>query len=206
MPVTHGQAETFPTDIAIGPTVRAFGFGFHQRPDGRLVLSAGIDSRVQHRLTLRSTRDARLWASRYRVNRGNVRLGLDPADAPPAARSRATVHRPHSGRHRAASAAPRRRRRRPRHAPARHAGSAGLRIGRCWSGLLDISPDGLPIIDRINGIVFVTGLGGHGLALGPVTGEITADLALDGATPRPIHPFRLARFREDRVELPDKMI
>jgi hypothetical protein len=36
--------------------------------------------------------------------------------------------------------------------------------------------------------------------------EIAADLALDGATARPIHPFRLARFREERVELPDKMI
>jgi sarcosine oxidase subunit beta len=67
----------------------------------------------------------------------------------------------------------------------------------------------LPIIDGQvgpEGLVFVTGLSGHGLALGPVIGEITADLALDGATQRPIHPFRLARFREERVQLPDKMI
>jgi glycine/D-amino acid oxidase-like deaminating enzyme len=48
--------------------------------------------------------------------------------------------------------------------------------------------------------VCVTGLSGHGLALGPVLGEITADLALDGAIQRPIHPFRLARFREERVQ------
>jgi sarcosine oxidase len=54
--------------------------------------------------------------------------------------------------------------------------------------------------------VFVTGLSGHGLALAPVIGEITADLAVDGATARPIRPFRLARFREERVELPNKMI
>jgi glycine/D-amino acid oxidase-like deaminating enzyme len=49
-------------------------------------------------------------------------------------------------------------------------------------------------------------LSGHGLALGPVIGEITADLALDQTTTRPIRPFRLARFREERVEIPDKMI
>ena len=75
--------------------------------------------------------------------------------------------------------------------------------------MLDISPDGFPIIDGDagpDGLVLVTGLSGHGLALGPVIGEITADLALDGAAARPIGPFRLARFREARVELPDKMI
>ena len=85
----------------------------------------------------------------------------------------------------------------------------GLRIAKYWSGLLDISPDGLPIIDHEagpDGLVFVTGLSGHGLALGPVVGEITADLALDGATARPIRPFRLTRFREERVELPNRMI
>jgi glycine/D-amino acid oxidase-like deaminating enzyme len=67
----------------------------------------------------------------------------------------------------------------------------------------------LPIIDHQagpDGLVFVTGLSGHGLALAPVIGEITADLAVDGATARPIRPFRLARFREERVELPNKMI
>jgi sarcosine oxidase subunit beta len=86
---------------------------------------------------------------------------------------------------------------------------ADLRIDRYWSGMLDISPDGLPILDHRagpEGLVFVTGLSGHGLALGPVIGEILADLALDGASARPIRPFRLARFREERVQLPDKMI
>jgi hypothetical protein len=29
---------------------------------------------------------------------------------------------------------------------------------------------------------------------------------LDGVTARPIRPFRLARFHEERVQLPDKMI
>lgn len=207
MPVAHGQAETVATDVRVGPTVRAFGFGFRQRPDGRLVLSAGINSRVEHRLSLGSTRYARLWASRYRLNRGNVRLRFDPALTLRQLRDRSRLSPDHIP---VATEPP---------APKRADVDAalvelkrvlpafeGLRIGRYWSGMLDISPDGLPIIDNEDGLVFVTGLSGHGLALGPVIGEITADLALDGATARPIRPFRLARFREERVALPDKMI
>src|SRR3954471_20551198 len=74
MPVAHGQAESVLTDVRVEPTVRAFGFGFRQRPDGRLVLSAGINARVEYRMNLGATRNAWLWGSRYRVNRDNVRL------------------------------------------------------------------------------------------------------------------------------------
>jgi glycine/D-amino acid oxidase-like deaminating enzyme len=210
MPVAHGQAESVTTDILVEPTVRAFGFGFRQRPDGRLVLSAGINARVEHRLSLRATRSAWLWASRYRANRGNVRLRFDPALTMRQLLDRSrmsTGHIPVATEPRA-----------PKRADIDTALAAlqrvmpafeGLRIDRYWSGMLDISPDGLPIIDHQagpDGLTFVTGLSGHGLALGPVIGEITAELALDRATSRPIRPFRLARFREERVELPSKMI
>ncbi|HEV8452765.1 MAG TPA: FAD-binding oxidoreductase [Gaiellales bacterium] len=210
MPVAHGQAESVPTDVRAGPTVRAFGFGFRQRPDGRLVLSAGINSRVEHRLSFNSSRHARLWASRYRVNRGNVRLRFDPTLTLRQLRDRDRL----SPRQIPIATEP----------PAPHRADLDtalaavkrtmpefeeLRISRYWTGLLDISPDGLPIIDHEagpTGLVFVTGLNGHGLALGPVIGEITADLALNNATQRPIRPFRLARFRERRIELPTKML
>jgi sarcosine oxidase subunit beta len=210
MSVAHGQAESVGTDVRLEPTIRAFGFGFRQRPDGRLVLSAGINSRVEHRLSLGATRNARLWASRYRAGRGNVRLRLDPALT---LRQLRTGSRLSTGHIPIATEPPA-----PRRADidAALAGVkrvmpafAALSIDRYWSGMLDISPDGLPIIDHQAGpagLVFVTGLSGHGLALGPVIGEITADLALDGATARPIRPFRLARFREEQVELPAKMI
>src|SRR3954470_9126638 len=210
MPVAHGQAESVPTDVRIAPTVRAFGFGFRQRPDGRLVLSAGINARGEYRMNLRASRNARLWASRYRVNRDNVRLRLDAALTMRQLRDRSRLSTGHIP---VATEPPA-----PKRADMDAALVAlkrvmpafkGLRIGRYWSGMLDISPDGLPIIDHEagpDGLVFVTGLSGHGLALGPVIGEITADLALDGATARPIRPFRLARFREERVELPTKMI
>jgi sarcosine oxidase subunit beta len=210
MPVAHGQAESVPTDVRVEPTVRAFGFGFRQRPDGRLVLSAGINARVEYRMNLGATRNAWLWASRYRVNRGNVRLRFDPALTVRQLRDRSRLSTGHIP---VATEPPA-----PKRADIDAAFVAlkrvmpafeALRIGRYWSGMLDISPDGLPIIDHKagpDGLVFVTGLSGHGLALGPVIGEITADLALDGATARPIRPFRLTRFREEPVELPTKMI
>jgi sarcosine oxidase, subunit beta len=210
MPVAHGQAESTPSDVRVQPTVRASGFGFRQRPDGRLVLSAGLNARVEHRISLAATRNARLWASRYRANRGNLRLRFDQALTVRQLRDRSRLSTGHIP---VATEPP---------APRRtDLGAAllalakvmpefgGLRIDHYWSGWLDISPDGLPIIDAQagpDGLVFVTGLSGHGLALGPVIGETTADLALDSATVRPIHPFRLARFREERVQLPDKMI
>jgi glycine/D-amino acid oxidase-like deaminating enzyme len=174
------------------------------------VISAGINARVEHRLTFAATRDVRLWASRYKSNRAHVRLRFDPALTLRQLRDRArlsTAHipvateppAPDRGDIETALVALR------RAMPA----FAGLRIERYWSGLLDISPDGRPIIDHQagpDGLVFVTGLSGHGLALGPVIGEITADLALDGETTRAIHPFRLARFHEERVPTPTKMI
>jgi sarcosine oxidase subunit beta len=86
---------------------------------------------------------------------------------------------------------------------------AGASIVRRWAGMVDMSPDGLPIIDAHagpDGLVLVTGLSGHGLTLGPVLGEITADLAVDGDTARPIQPFRLSRFNEGKVPIPTKMI
>jgi sarcosine oxidase, subunit beta len=210
MPVAHGQAESVTTDILVEPTVRAFGFGFRQRPDGRLVLSAGINARVEHRLSLRASHSAWLWASRYRANRGNVRLRFDPALTMRQLRDRSRMSTGHIP---VATEPPA-----PKRADIDTALAAlkrvmpafeGLRIDRYWSGMLDMSPDGLPIIDHQagpDGLTFVTGLSGHGLALGPVIGEITAELALDRATSRPIRPFRLARFREERVELPSKMI
>jgi sarcosine oxidase, subunit beta len=153
-------------------------------------------------------REKRRWCGAwYRVNRGSVRLRFDPALALRQLRDRSRLSTGHIP---VASEPPA-----PRRADINAAAVAlkrampafaGLRIGRYWSGLLDISPDGLPIIDHRGGLVIVTGLTGHGLALGPVIGEIAADLALDGATARPIRPFRLARFREERVALPTKMI
>ena len=149
MPVIHGQAETQPGRRARSrPTLRAFGFGFRQRPDGRLVLSAGINARVEHRVTLADTRASgsgppATCATAATCACGSIR------------RSRcANCATARASRPRTSPSPPSRRR------PSRDIDAAlvalkralpalsGLRIERYWSGLLDVSPDGLPIIDH----------------------------------------------------------
>jgi sarcosine oxidase subunit beta len=80
---------------------------------------------------------------------------------------------------------------------------AEARIARVWGGLLDMTPDALPIIESVpelDGLVVAAGFSGHGFCLGPVTGRIVCDLVRDGVTAFPIAPFRHDRFSES-VEL-----
>jgi sarcosine oxidase subunit beta len=75
--------------------------------------------------------------------------------------------------------------------------NAGLEA--MWAGLIDLTPDALPVIDApaaIPGLVVTMGFSGHGFCLGPVTGQIVADL-VQGRTPgMPIAAFRIGRFAE----------
>jgi sarcosine oxidase, subunit beta len=73
-----------------------------------------------------------------------------------------------------------------------------------WGGLIDKTPDALPVIEatpEVEGLVVATGFSGHGFCLGPVTGEIVADLAVEGTTRHPIAPF--ARKRLDAISTPE---
>jgi sarcosine oxidase subunit beta len=77
------------------------------------------------------------------------------------------------------------------------AGFADLPLSRTWGGLIDQSPDGLPVLDapaEAPGLVIAAGFSGHGFALGPVTGEILRDLALGRAPEHDLSAFRLSRF------------
>jgi glycine/D-amino acid oxidase-like deaminating enzyme len=83
-----------------------------------------------------------------------------------------------------------------------------VRISRYWTGVVDMSLDGLPILDGstgVEGLVVVTGLSGHGLALGPAIGRIAAELATGGGTDRAIEAFSLRRF-ESGTPIPKKML
>jgi len=65
-----------------------------------------------------------------------------------------------------------------------------------WVGLRPMSVDGLPIVGALGGVDGLTVATGHGmlgLTLGPVTGEIIANLVLEGSDPR-AGPFSPNRF------------
>lgn len=62
---------------------------------------------------------------------------------------------------------------------------------------MDLTPDHLPVIDRVptvQNLTVAAGFSGHGFCLGPVTGAVVADLVLEREPGLPIHPFRLERF------------
>ena len=77
-------------------------------------------------------------------------------------------------------------------------GFVNLGIARVWGGLIDLTPDALPVIDAhsgIDGLVIATGFSGHGFGIGPVTGEIVAALTLGSETRFDLSGFRCNRFK-----------
>jgi sarcosine oxidase, subunit beta len=70
-------------------------------------------------------------------------------------------------------------------------------VNRVWGGLIDLTPDGIPVIDRLEdpaGLIVAAGYSGHGFCLGPVSGEIIRDLVLGQPS-----GFRLEPFKWDRL-------
>jgi glycine/D-amino acid oxidase-like deaminating enzyme len=78
----------------------------------------------------------------------------------------------------------------------------GLRPVERWAGMVDVTPDEIAVlgpVDDLPGLFVATGFSGHGFAIGPAAGYVTAQLAI-GQTPLvDLRPFRFARFREGDV-------
>ncbi|HYM90408.1 MAG TPA: FAD-binding oxidoreductase [bacterium] len=74
---------------------------------------------------------------------------------------------------------------------------AEAKIARLWGGLIDLTPDGLPVIERapeVEGLVIAAGFSGHGFCLGPITGQLVSELITEGSPSLPLGAFRRARF------------
>lgn len=72
-----------------------------------------------------------------------------------------------------------------------------LRNEEPWCGLRPVTPDGLPIIDRvpgIDGLIVATGHGMLGFTQSPATGKLVAELAGGWSPSHPVAPFRFDRF------------
>jgi sarcosine oxidase subunit beta len=79
------------------------------------------------------------------------------------------------------------------------------KLHRSWGGLIDLTPDALPVIDApegVAGLVIAAGFSGHGFCLGPVSGELLADLALDRTPRHDLSAFRLSRFAGQEIQMP----
>ncbi|PYF83126.1 MULTISPECIES: FAD-binding oxidoreductase [Marinomonas] len=58
-------------------------------------------------------------------------------------------------------------------------------IAEAWAGIIDVTPDSNPVIDRIEsipGLTVATGFSGHGFGTGPAAGQLAADL-MSGVEP-----------------------
>lgn len=70
-------------------------------------------------------------------------------------------------------------------------------IAHAWAGMIDVTPDALPVISAVRaipGFFLASGFSGHGFGIGPAAGALMADL-VTGATPRADpKAFALERF------------
>lgn len=76
---------------------------------------------------------------------------------------------------------------------------AKARVAEHWSGLIDATPDVVPVISKVAGwpgFVVATGFSGHGFGIGPGAGKLIADLVSDEKPVVDPYPFRFDRFSD----------
>jgi glycine/D-amino acid oxidase-like deaminating enzyme len=74
---------------------------------------------------------------------------------------------------------------------------ASLRVAQAWGGLIDSTPDGIPVIsavDSLPGLYLSTGFSGHGFGIGPAAGQLAADLIAGDPPIVDPHPYRYSRM------------
>ncbi|MEP2717213.1 FAD-binding oxidoreductase [Pseudophaeobacter sp.] len=73
----------------------------------------------------------------------------------------------------------------------------GADVVQSWGGLIDVTPDGIPVISQVDdlpGLFVSTGFSGHGFGIGPGAGRLTADLVTGDSPVVDPQAFRLSRF------------
>ena len=78
-----------------------------------------------------------------------------------------------------------------------HPALRDVRPVQSWGGMIDVTPDELPVIDHVPqapGLVLATGFSGHGFGIGPGAGLAAAQLATGVAPVVALSAFALDRF------------
>jgi glycine/D-amino acid oxidase-like deaminating enzyme len=74
-----------------------------------------------------------------------------------------------------------------------------MRIEERWAGMIDATPDAVPVIDQIEavpGLHLATGFSGHGFGLGPGAGKLMAEIVMGKQPCVDPSPFRFSRFSD----------
>ena len=86
---------------------------------------------------------------------------------------------------------------------------AGLPFVETWGGMIEASPDILPIISPAGGIgdfYVATGFSGHGFGIGPGAGRLVAGMVCGSADSAALAGFRLGRFFDGSPIVPGPAI
>lgn len=78
-------------------------------------------------------------------------------------------------------------------------GAANLALSAAWAGMIDFTPDAIPVMSGIAsrpGLYVASGFSGHGFGVGPAVGRVMADLVQGRAAPVDLHPFRYSRMTD----------
>jgi glycine/D-amino acid oxidase-like deaminating enzyme len=74
---------------------------------------------------------------------------------------------------------------------------AGLQVAQAWGGMIDSTPDAIPVISAVEslpGLYLSTGFSGHGFGIGPAAGRLAADLITGDPPIVDPQPFRYSRM------------
>ena len=204
-------AETTPMGPVTGAGVWGPGVSFRQKTDGSFYIAGGAQS--DYDITLDSLRYARAFMPNYLKNRRlfRLRLGSDfwhdvarrvpgtEANRHPFARTVGIEPPPNPGTVM----------RSLKGLNALIPETRDLRIRRSWAGLIDTTPDAIPVIgpvDAPQGFIFATGFSGHGFAMGPIVGRLLAELIADGAPSIDLQDLSYRRFADGRIGKPKSVV
>lgn len=180
--------------------VGAPAYSLRKRADGGYTVAAGAKSRIDFDVTADSIRFLPLFKKLLWMVRSHVHLRVGERFAcewREARASRATVYRSvrvldpdpvdrslDSARQALVQDFP---------------GFAKASVTQRWAGMIDVTPDAVPVISAIDdrpGLFVATGFSGHGFGIGPAAGELAADLIMDQNPLVDPGPFRFSRFSD----------
>jgi len=76
---------------------------------------------------------------------------------------------------------------------------AELPFEQAWAGMIDVTPDVVPVMDEVSaypGLFLATGFSGHGFGIGPGAGRVMADMVTGRPAVHDLSRFRFGRFSD----------
>lgn len=194
-------ARTNPGPDILGPTMSSPGLTARRRQDGGYTVTTG--DLAEHYLSPASFRYLPKFRKLLQVSAKDVRLhpaapknypgswGMhqhwSPTEVTPFEKMRVVNPEPNK------TVVQRVKERLPERLPA----LKDVGIAEAWAGMIDVTPDAVPVIDESHeqpGLFILTGLSGHGFGLGPGGGRVLADLVLGRTLGHDLTRFRSGRF------------